>query len=56
MRQGNRELKVNIDKFIETKHLVEEKRIQRKDACAQLGISLYLFNKWSDRIDSEGRK
>lgn len=56
MRQGKREFQVNLDKFLTYKHLVEKGQVQKKDACLQMGISLYLFNKWCEMIDAEGQR
>lgn len=52
MRTSTKEVKLNLDKFLGLKELVDAKAIKKKEACAFLEVSPSMYNKLSAKIDA----
>lgn len=51
MRIGRSEVKLNLEKFLGLKELVDCKAIKKKDACEFLGITPYMYSRLCTKMN-----
>lgn len=49
MRRGSAEVKINVERLLVFRDLVLEGRIYEKEAYQALGISQYLWKRWTEK-------
>lgn len=50
MRRGRSQVTVDLNKFLVMKKCVDEGLMLKKDACKELGISFYLYQKFASKL------
>lgn len=51
MKRGVKEVSINMNKLLKLKPLVDDNVLEINDVCKILGISRYLYSKWSKKVD-----